>query len=95
MPAHGTSSQRGYGTEHQRLRRTWVDRVARGDVDCWRCHQPILPGTDWQLGHDDDDRTKYRGPEHAKCNLSAGAIHGNRRRSLTVTDPEPAKRTNW
>jgi len=31
---------------------------------CWRCGELIRPGQPWHLGHDDYDRTKYRGPEH-------------------------------
>jgi hypothetical protein len=28
----------------------------------------ILPGQDWDLGHDDYDRSRYTGPEHRRCN---------------------------
>jgi hypothetical protein len=45
--------------------------VATGEVSCWRCLEPILPGADFHLGHDDNDRTIIRGPEHPLCNLSA------------------------
>jgi len=34
-------------------------------VVCSRCRRPILPGTAWQLDHDDYDRTLYRGPSHS------------------------------
>lgn len=72
-----SSTERGYGTEHQRLRREWKRRVEAGGVDCARCHRPIQPGTLWDLGHHDFDRTRYTGPEHRHCNRSAGATLNN------------------
>jgi len=74
-----TRQERGYGAEHDRLRAAWKPLVAAGGVDCYRCEEPIEPGTRWDLGHDDVDRSKYSGPEHAdECNRSAGgrAAHG-------------------
>jgi hypothetical protein len=74
----GTTTSRGYGSAHQKQRDRWRPLVDRGAVCCWRCHQPILPGTPWDAGHDDHDRSVYRGPEHATCNRSAGAAEGHR-----------------
>ena len=68
MPSRGTSSQRGYGYRHQQIRKRFNYLVQSGQAVCWRCGQPIPAGDDWDLGHDDDDRTKYRGPEHIACN---------------------------
>jgi hypothetical protein len=59
-----------YGAAHTALRNQWAPLVAAGIVNCWRCHEPITAGSPWHLGHD-DDRTKYRGPEHPACNLRA------------------------
>lgn len=73
-----TTAQRGYDYAHQQLRRAWEPRVAAGSVRCARCRRPIRPGSDWDLGHDDNDRSKYRGPEHQRCNRAAGAAKGNR-----------------
>lgn len=70
--ARGTAHARGYGTEHQRRRTSWAQRVATGTVKCWRCGERINAGDEWDLGHDDEDRTITRGPEHARtCNRSA------------------------
>lgn len=70
--------ERGYGNEHRRLRKKWVPIVASGGVRCARgadCKFAeagigglIVPGQSWDLGHDDQDRTRYIGPEHSTCN---------------------------
>jgi hypothetical protein len=74
--ARGTRQQRGYNWQHDTLRAQWKPRVEAGLVDCQNpaCLMPtrrILLGQDWDLGHT-PDRTKWTGPEHAKCNRSAG-----------------------
>ena len=66
-----TTAQRGYGAAHDRLRKRWKPIVDRGEATCARCHQPIQPGTPWDLGHIDTDRTRYNGPEHRTCNRGA------------------------
>ena len=74
-----SSTRRGYGSAHQRLRRALAPIVQAGRATCWRCGQPIKPTDAWDLGHDDQDRAITRGPEHAyKCNRSAAgrASHG-------------------
>ena len=64
MARPGNTTQRGYGHQHQKLRLKWQQIVDQGRATCWRCGQPIIPGTPWDLGHDDRDRSQYRGPEH-------------------------------
>jgi hypothetical protein len=79
--AKGNTTQRGYGTEHQRLRRQLRATVDLGLAVCWRCGSRIKAGEPWDLGHDDDDRTRYRGPEHLGCNRGAGGRRANQRRA--------------
>ena len=67
----GTTTQRGYGSKHQKLRAEWKPKVEAGQVTCARCRLPILVGQLWHLDHDDNDRSKYIGPAHKFCNLSA------------------------
>lgn len=66
--ARGSRQARGYGAAHTRTRRQWTRLVAAGRVICWRCGRRISPLEAWDMGHDDHDRTQYRGPEHVKCN---------------------------
>jgi hypothetical protein len=80
----GTTTQRGYGNDHQRCRERWATQVARGEVECRRCGRLIQPGEAWDLGHDDRDRSLPAQPEHAKCNRATGAHRVQRRRQLTA-----------
>ena len=73
----GTRQARGYGVDHDRLRRSWDRRLAAGElVYCWRCGARIVRGTGWDLGHDDQDRARHRGPECETCNRRAGGRAG-------------------
>ncbi len=62
------ASVSGYGSRHQQLRKQLAPQVEAGGVCCARCGLPIIPGTPWDLGHDDNDRRFYNGPEHRACN---------------------------
>jgi hypothetical protein len=67
-----TTAQRGYGHHHhQKMRRKYASLVASGCAWCARCGEPIEPGEPWDLCHDDYDRSKYMGPERARCNRGA------------------------
>lgn len=82
MPKPGGTSARGYGPAHRRLRAKLAPSVDAGLVDCWRCGQRIQVGQAWDLGHDDNDRSIYRGPEHAgPCNRHAAALKANANRA--------------
>lgn len=66
--ARGTRQERGYGSDHVAERKRWAPFVATGLVKCWRCRELIASNAPWDLGHADNDRSKYRGPEHVACN---------------------------
>jgi hypothetical protein len=78
---HGKSTtQRGYGSEHQKLHAQWEPLVDAGMVTCHEtiCLMPsrwIQPGTPWHLGHTPDGTT-WIGPVHQRCNIA----ESNRRR---------------
>jgi hypothetical protein len=78
--SQGKTTARGYGHDHQKLRKRIAALVAAGKAVCWRCGYPILPGIRWDLGHSDVDRSRYMGPEHQYCNRAAAARRGNRMR---------------
>ena len=68
--ARGTRQARGYDSAHDRLRADYQRRMSAGErFTCWRCGDPIDP-TSWHLGHDDHDRSVYRGPECVGCNTA-------------------------
>lgn len=76
--ARGRRQARGYDAEHVRLRAAWQRRLDAGErVVCWRCEelgQPhLIDPRSWDLGHDDQDRTSYRGPECAAGNRATSA----------------------
>lgn len=79
---------RGYGADHKRMKAAVAPAVRSGSVRCVRCGELIGPGEPWDLGHT-DDRSAWSGPEHARCNRSAGARVGNRRRSEHRDPPPP------
>lgn len=81
-PQRGTAA-RGYGSMHQRIR-TEVKRIVdSGQAYCWRCGQWLDPSQPWDLGHDDHDRTLYRGPECVKCNR---ATTGRKPKAIVTRD---------
>lgn len=71
--ARGSSTQRGYGYTHTKLRAAYQRRMNAGEqFNCWRCSKPIDP-TAWDLGHNDQYRTEYAGPECMTCNRGTAA----------------------
>lgn len=73
-------SRQSYGHKHRLERKKWEPIVAAGRALCSRCRKPIIPGTPWDLGHDDNDRSRYTGPEHASCNRATSTHRKERRR---------------
>lgn len=69
--ARESTTARGYGAAHQRERKRWQPIVEAGEATCARCNEPIEATSKWDLGHN-EDRTEWTGPEHVKCNRSAG-----------------------
>jgi hypothetical protein len=87
MPKPGSTKARGYSGRHQSLRADYKRRMARGEqFNCWRCGLPIDPSRPWDLGHDDHDRTIYRGPEHRgrECPRGGNRATSGRRNQVTV-----------
>jgi len=96
MSARGTTKQRGYDGAHDRRRRHFQRRIDAGEViRCRRgpaCLQAemlddlsivggrILPGMEWDLGHDERDRSKPSFPEHRGCNRATMGKGGSRKR---------------
>ena len=64
-----STAGRGYGSGHQRLRRTLAPYVAAGVCVCGRCGLPVRPGEAWDVDHTDDRRGYRENPvAHARCN---------------------------
>lgn len=84
-----SSTQRGYGTVHRRLREQLV-RTMDG-TPCARCGIPLRTGDDVHLDHR-EDRSGWIGLSHALCNLQAGAAKANRMRLEDTLPPVPAPR---
>lgn len=94
-PDGRSTKERGYGPTHIRTRKEWEPIVAAGGVICWRCGRVIVDGkvpqawrgsvrmvSVWHLGHN-DARTGYKGPEHWRCSIVAGARSGARKVNAT------------
>jgi hypothetical protein len=62
------TGQHRYGSHHKKVRRRYALQVKAGKATCWRCGLPIAPDEPWDLGHDDDNPSSHRGPEHRACN---------------------------
>lgn len=71
--ARGTRQERGYDAAHEAERKRWDPLVATGAVKCWRCLVLLAPELPWDLGHDDTDRSIYRGPECVRCNRATAS----------------------
>lgn len=103
MARPGSTTARGYGTEHQRERARLKPLVDAGQAYCAQpvCLKPnrwIQPATRWALGHN-DDRTAWIGPVHQLCNQRDGASKGGRataaRRGWRRGTPPPHTPRPW
>jgi hypothetical protein len=88
-PYTESSTARGYDSKHSRVRDTWLPTIAAGHGHCHAttCLEPtrwIQPGTAWDMGHT-PDRTTWTGPEHRRCNRSAGGKSRGKKRRLALT----------
>lgn len=88
----GATTGQGYGWGHQQERDRWVkyqqdggdgplskhhgELLCRADV-CLKSSRWITRDEQWDLGHYPGQK-RWRGPEHVKCNRSAGARNSNR-----------------
>ncbi|VAZ77477.1 hypothetical protein LAUMK4_05844 [Mycobacterium persicum] len=95
-----SAHQRGYGRAHKQRRQRLTALVKSGEAVCWRCGQPIHPQEPWDLGHDDHDRTQYRGPEHRRCNRATKGrnkqpLHHPPGKLYVVTGPPAAGKSTW
>jgi hypothetical protein len=81
-----TTAERGYGRAHQQRRAQLAPIVRSGRATCWRCGKQIGANEPWDLGHDDHDRSIYRGPECRRCNRGTmkRASHSRRRRHVHI-----------
>ena len=91
-----STTARGYGTEHQKLRAKLLP-TAYGKP-CVRCGKPMLQGQALHFDHT-NDRTGYLGFSHASCNKRAGARKGaritNNRRARRQTASTTNTASRW
>lgn len=89
-----------HSAEHREQQRLAKAAVAAGTAVCWRCRRHIPPGNPVHAGHDDHDRTVYRGPECPPCNLRAAARKGAqvanaKRKALRRRAPRKTTALTW
>lgn len=95
MSRRPTTAKRGYGGGWVKLRASWQRRIDAGElvrcrrgVNCKLAEEVdgrlvggvIGPETEWDLGHDDHDRSLPPHPEHLICNRATRGRGGPRKR---------------
>lgn len=89
MARQGSTTARGYGSDHKRLRAAGL--ASAYGTACARCGQVMVEGQDLDLDHT-DARDGYRGFSHRRCNRAAGARKGNaNRRRKTTTNANTSR----
>ena len=92
----GSTSSRGYGNGHRRIRKTLLP-FAYG-TPCVKCGEPMLLGQDLDLDHN-DKRTEYIGFAHSSCNRKAGGKKGIRalkaKRRQVIVQRKPIVVDRW
>jgi hypothetical protein len=73
MPRRAAAAYRARRSRDDEGRRNLASFVGAGLEHCARCGERILPGEPWDLDHDDNDRSKYLGPSHRRCNRATAA----------------------
>lgn len=90
-PSPNSTTNRSYGSAHQKLRARWAPLVATGMVRCALGGELLKPGTKWHLAHADHPDAHrlglYAGPACARHN------NGTNRRQLR-SQPKP-KALSW
>jgi hypothetical protein len=94
-----STTERGYGTAHQRERQRWAPHVNAGQVRCARCGKPIIPAhhgtsdttTLGQPGPDPNthDATERLAPDAATANAASDRADRPRPRASPRADGEP------
>lgn len=85
---------RNYSWAHQKLRKRLAPAVAAGLYRCWRCGEPIRAGVEWDLGHDDSDRSITHGPEHRHArDCAAGGNRATQRKGRATATNRPRWRS--
>ncbi len=82
-------------TEHKARRAAGQRQVDAGTAYCWRCGTWLPPGSTWHLGHDDHDRTIYRGPECVPCNMRGAQANAVTIQRSTADRPRPWHSRTW
>lgn len=76
-------SERGTGHEHRKARAAAALHHDPSHL-CCRCGRALGPMGPWLHYDHNRDRTGYLGFAHARCNVSAGAVEGRRRQTVTA-----------
>ena len=103
LPGRPSPAQRGYGPRHKRLRKQWEPHVRAGQAECTAplCMaerdggtRRIAPTAEWDLGHDETDRRKYAGPQHAECNRGQSR-RSPKKQTPALDPPAPFDPAQW